>query len=152
MDLGEFVTCALKDVTHSTVHRPNFGEHAEADKGRTNRGQTFAPHDKTIWTRNEGTTVQTCGDGKAFVCAFRIISCLQSLTFPALHATFETYLLFGVCVNDSFPGASSEMVARHCPIFFCSSDVSWHWPRLPCSTVRSCLSERMMWQPLSFVT
>ena len=61
MDMQDFVSSALVNVTHSDMHRPQIGEHVKADK-EGKEPKTWAPPDTTVAAvRKEGTSVQMCG-------------------------------------------------------------------------------------------
>ena len=58
-----FVTIALKSVNHSTIHRTRTRwKRKENSKDRVPR--KLGPADKTIHIREEGTTVQLCGENE----------------------------------------------------------------------------------------
>ena len=58
-----FVTIALKSVNHSTIHRTRTRwKRKENSKDRVPR--KLGPADKTIDIREEGTTVQLCGENE----------------------------------------------------------------------------------------
>ena len=61
-DKKRFVTFALKSVNHSTTHRTRTGK---KKKNEDKAPRTLGPAEKTIHIREEGPTVQLCGDSEA---------------------------------------------------------------------------------------
>ena len=58
-----FVTHAMKSVNHSTIHRTRTGK-KKNDKAEDKAPRILGPADKTIHIREEGPTVQLCGDSE----------------------------------------------------------------------------------------
>ena len=61
LDTRDFVTVAMMSVKNSFVHRPRSGEVVTPNKARR-EPRKLGPHELSIVSRSEGTTVQLCGD------------------------------------------------------------------------------------------